>query len=62
VNLFWAIEHEAGVCAAAAEAGESVDQIKERLDRVAAAIHDDDVASCRDGGVWRHRRPKRRRF
>ena len=37
VNLFWAIERMKQAFAAAAEAGESVDQIKERLDRVAAA-------------------------
>src|SRR2546426_8562351 len=39
VNLFWAIERMKKSLAAAAEAGESVDQIKERLDREAQAIH-----------------------
>src|SRR6188474_2009673 len=52
VNLFWAIERMKQAFAAAAEAGESVDQIKERLDRAAAAIHDDDVASCRAMGAF----------
>src|SRR5882724_12834770 len=45
VNLFWAIERMKRSFAAAAEAGESVDQIKDRLDREAEAIHDQDVAS-----------------
>ena len=52
VNLFWAIERLKQVFAASAEAGESVDQIKERLDRVADAIHDDDLASCRAMGAF----------
>src|SRR6476469_1312225 len=52
VNLFWAIERMKRAFAAAAEAGESVDQIKERLDRAADAIHDDDVASCRAMGAF----------
>jgi methylthioribose-1-phosphate isomerase len=38
--------------AAGALAGESVDQIKGRLDREADAIHDEDVASCRAMGVF----------
>src|SRR5213080_321784 len=46
VNLFWAIERMKRSFAAAAEAGESVEQIKDRLDREAQAIHDEDVASC----------------
>src|SRR5213596_3181995 len=52
VNLFWAIERMKRSFAAAAEAGESVDQIKERLDREAQAIHDEDVASCRAMGAY----------
>ena len=52
VNLFWAIERMKQAFAASAEAGESVDQIKERLDRVADAIHDDDLASCRAMGAF----------
>src|SRR5437763_9598194 len=47
VNLFWAIERMKRTFAAAAQAGESVAQIKDRLDNEAQAIHDDDVASCR---------------
>src|SRR6266545_3513964 len=37
--------------ATGAQAGESVDQIKDRLDRDAQAIHDEDVASCRAIGA-----------
>jgi methylthioribose-1-phosphate isomerase len=37
---------------AGAEAGESVDQLKDRLDREADAIHDEDVASCRAMGAF----------
>jgi methylthioribose-1-phosphate isomerase len=52
VNLFWAIERMKRAVAAAAAAGESVDQIKDRLDREAQAIHDEDVASCRAMGAY----------
>src|SRR5579862_4685409 len=52
VNLFWAIERMKRSFASAAEAGESVDQIKDRLDREAQAIHDEDVASCRAMGAF----------
>jgi methylthioribose-1-phosphate isomerase len=52
VNLFWAIERMKGSLAAGAEAGESVDQLKDRLDREAQAIHDEDVASCRAMGAF----------
>jgi methylthioribose-1-phosphate isomerase len=52
VNLFWAIERMKRAFAAAAAAGESVDQIKERLEREAQAIHDEDVASCRAMGAF----------
>src|SRR5437868_6531225 len=52
VNLFWAIERMKRTFAAAAERGESVDQIKDRLDREAQAIHDEDVASCRAMGAF----------
>jgi methylthioribose-1-phosphate isomerase len=52
VNLFWAIERMKRCFAAAASAGESVDQIKDRLDREAQAIHDEDVASCRAMGAF----------
>jgi len=52
VNLFWAIERMKRAFVAAAEAGESVEQIQERLDREAQMIHDEDVASCRAMGAW----------
>ena len=52
VNLFWAIERMKRSFAAAASAGESVEQIKDRLDREAEAIHDEDVASCRAMGAF----------
>src|SRR5438046_2425227 len=52
VNLFWAIERMKRVFAAAAEAGASVEQIQDRLDREAQAIHDEDVASCRAMGAF----------
>jgi methylthioribose-1-phosphate isomerase len=46
VNLFWALERMKRAFASAASAGGSVDQIKDRLDVEARAIHDEDVASC----------------
>jgi methylthioribose-1-phosphate isomerase len=52
VNLFWAIERMKRSFAAGAQAGESVDQIKDRLDAEAAAIHDEDLASCRAMGAF----------
>jgi methylthioribose-1-phosphate isomerase len=52
VNLFWAIDRMKRAFAAAASAGESVDQIKDRLDREAQAIHDEDVANCRAMGAF----------
>src|SRR5882672_2062289 len=52
VNLFWAIERMKRTFAAAAHAGESVDQIKDRLEREAQAIHDEDVESCRALGAF----------
>jgi methylthioribose-1-phosphate isomerase len=52
VNLFWAIERMKRAFASGAEAGESVDQIKDRLDREAQAIHDEDVANCRAMGAF----------
>src|SRR5204863_3103077 len=52
VNLFWAIERMKRVFAAAAEAGASVEQIQNRLDREAQAIHDEDVTSCRAMGAF----------
>src|SRR5205823_3932616 len=52
VNLFWAIDRMKRAFAAAASAGQSVDQIKDVLDREAQAIHDEDVASCRAMGAY----------
>src|SRR5438477_6939246 len=52
VNLFWAIERMKRSFAEGANAGESVDQIKDRLDREAQAIHDEDIASCRALGAF----------
>jgi methylthioribose-1-phosphate isomerase len=51
VNLFWAIERMKRALVAGVEIGESVDQIKDRLDREADRIHDEDVASCRAMGA-----------
>jgi methylthioribose-1-phosphate isomerase len=51
VNLFWAIERMKRCFAEAAQAGESVDQIKDRLEREAQLIHDEDIASCRALGA-----------
>ncbi len=52
VNLFWAIDRMKRSFGAGAEAGESVGQIQDRLDREAQAIHDEDVASCRAMGAF----------
>jgi methylthioribose-1-phosphate isomerase len=52
VNLFWAIERMKRAFSEGALAGESVDQLKERLRREAQAIHDEDVAGCR--AIGRH--------
>jgi methylthioribose-1-phosphate isomerase len=51
VNLFWAIDRMKRAFAAAAHAGCSVDEIRQRLDEEARAIHDEDVASCRTMGA-----------
>src|SRR5256886_10384930 len=52
VNLFWAIDRMKRAFAAAAKAGQSVDQIKDVLDREAQTIHDEDVPSCRAMGAY----------
>lgn len=52
VNLFWAIDRMKRTFGAAVQAGQSVDQIKDRLDREADLIHDEDVASCRAMGAF----------
>ena len=51
VNLFWAIERMKKTFAAAAQDGQSVDEIKKRLVAEARAIHDEDVQSCRTMGA-----------
>jgi methylthioribose-1-phosphate isomerase len=51
VNLFWAIDRMKDAFAAGVAAGESVDQLKDRLVREAQMIHDEDVASCRAIGA-----------
>jgi methylthioribose-1-phosphate isomerase len=52
VNLFWAIERMKRCFGGAVQGGQSVDQIKDRLDREAQMIHDEDVASCRAMGAF----------
>ena len=52
VNLFWAIDRMKRAFADAAQAGASVDQIKDRLDAEAQAIHDEDLANCRALGAF----------
>jgi methylthioribose-1-phosphate isomerase len=51
VNLFWAIERMKRTFADAAQGGCSVEEIKERLVAEGAAIHDEDVQSCRTIGA-----------
>jgi methylthioribose-1-phosphate isomerase len=52
VNLFWAIDRMKAAFAQGAQAGESAEEITDRLEREARAIHDEDVANCRlMGGV-----------
>jgi methylthioribose-1-phosphate isomerase len=51
VNLFWAIERMKRTFADAAQGGASVDELKQRLEREARAIHDEDVASCKTMGA-----------
>src|SRR3954468_1361474 len=50
VNLFWAIERMKKTFADAAQRGDSVGDIKERLYVEACQIHDADVESCRTMG------------
>ncbi|MFP5378227.1 MAG: S-methyl-5-thioribose-1-phosphate isomerase, partial [Vicinamibacteria bacterium] len=52
VNLFWAIERMKQALAAGVAAGESVDQLRERLRGEALAIETEDVESCR--AIGRH--------
>src|SRR6478752_647316 len=52
VNLFWAIDRMKAAFAEGAQGGESTDEIADRLEREARAIHDEDVANCRlMGGI-----------
>ena len=50
VNLFWAIARMKRSFAAGVQAGESVEELKGRLEREALAIHDEDLESCRAMG------------
>jgi methylthioribose-1-phosphate isomerase len=50
VNLFWAIDRMKRVFGEGAQAGESTEELANRLDREAQKIHDEDVASCRAMG------------
>jgi methylthioribose-1-phosphate isomerase len=52
VNLFWAIDRMKRVFGEAAQAGQSTEEIAERLAVEARAIHDEDVASCRTMGAF----------
>src|SRR5215212_546402 len=52
VNLFWAIDRMKRSLSSGASAGESVEQLKDRLDGEADLIHDEDVASCRSMGAF----------
>ena len=51
-NLFWAIERMKHAFGSAVKAGQSVEQIKDVLDREAQMIHDEDVASCKAMGAF----------
>jgi methylthioribose-1-phosphate isomerase len=52
VNLFWAIDRMKRCFGTAVKSGQSVDQIKNALDREAQLIHDEDVESCRAMGAF----------
>jgi methylthioribose-1-phosphate isomerase len=52
VNLFWAIDRMKRAFGEGAQAGESPEEITNRLEREARAIHDEDVASCRTMGAF----------
>jgi methylthioribose-1-phosphate isomerase len=52
VNLFWAIERMKHTLGRAVQSGQSVDQLKDVLDREAQQIHDEDVANCRALGAF----------
>src|SRR5262245_2735755 len=50
VNLFWAIDRMKHSFGVGVQDGESVEELKSRLEREAQAIHDEDVASCKAMG------------
>ncbi len=50
VNLFWAIARMKRSFGDGARAGESVDELRRRLEAEADAIHDEDLASCQTMG------------
>ncbi len=50
VNLFWAIDRMKRAFAEGAQAGESPQELAQRLEAEARAIHDEDVANCRSMG------------
>jgi len=50
VNLFWAIDRMKKSFAAGVQAGQSVEELKDRLEREAQMIHDEDLESCRAMG------------
>jgi methylthioribose-1-phosphate isomerase len=50
VNLFWAIDRMKHSLGTGVKAGQSVDELKDRLEREARAIHDEDLESCRTMG------------
>jgi methylthioribose-1-phosphate isomerase len=52
VNLFWAIDRMKRVFAETAQAGKSPEEIADRLELEARAIHDEDVANCRTMGAF----------
>jgi methylthioribose-1-phosphate isomerase len=51
VNLFWAIDRMKRIFGEGARAGESAEELANRLDAEAQKIHDEDVASCRAMGA-----------
>jgi methylthioribose-1-phosphate isomerase len=50
VNLFWAIDRMKTSFGTGVQAGESVGELKARLEREAQLIHDEDLASCKAMG------------
>ena len=52
VNLFWAIERMKRAFSEGALAGESPQELADRLEKEARAIHDEDVANCRTMGTF----------